>query len=415
MCRPSFGDMNSPKSLLRIAEKACDFDRAHFADGNVPTTETLASHHLQLATDHKLITRLVPRYAVALGFFEGYVQAVDDCSTAIAEPVSADEIGTWISIGEATGKIPENGDGYIRDIVARNGWEYVALQPKKRIEQTNIGIVKKPPPPPPPAAPPKPEEISDELAQAAANYTNGIYFVGCTPDEVRKSLNVVVKTKWEQAVDGFIEGARWQLARTPSMLANEVQNWERAQYEKTIELMNARCNDLRSALSETENERSAMKEERDRVLAKVRAWEAQTGETNQRIVQEKLASGSPIEPTTSIVFRDENERDFWDEQVHALNRRCDRSAHDVANTADEMVEERRKRMPTLDAIDPKAITDELLLEGAEWANSFCDMASVPCDLASAKSAMNGNVVFELRWSNAVRSYVSGAIRKVRKT
>lgn len=69
--------MNDPKVLQIIAEKACQFDRAHFDDDVPVVFELLLANHEQLPQDRKLITRLRPRYAVALGFFEGYAQAVN--------------------------------------------------------------------------------------------------------------------------------------------------------------------------------------------------------------------------------------------------------------------------------------------------------------------------------------------------
>lgn len=198
------------------------------------------------------------------------------------------------------------------------------------------------------------------------------------------------------------------------------------------------------------------------------------------------ASRDRISLPNRIVFRDERECGYWDEMTLILASKRDTTSQSVASAADEMVEERRARMPLVklvcdalwtpegnapgydafpilkenrvrvriatatewkdfyldddrfqgknpdlivaairtelrsrESIETKQepvneVTDELLLEAAAWANEFCEMKASEGDLAAARSVMNGNVVHEVRWSNAIRSYVNGAIRKARK-
>lgn len=162
-------NMNNPKVLQNIAEKTRQFDRTHFDDDVPVAIDALLANHERLPTDRKLITRLRPRHAVALGFFEGYAKAVEDIAS----------------------KSPETHD---------------------------IGIVIKPPPPPPPAAPPIPNELSveidDDLAQAAAKHANddnGFPTMTTDRDEVCKAMKT--GRGWYAAVRAYVRGAQWQRAR----------------------------------------------------------------------------------------------------------------------------------------------------------------------------------------------------------
>jgi hypothetical protein len=576
--------MNDPKTLQEIAEQACIFDRAHFDDDTAPTPETLLSNHARLPSDRKLITRLRPRYAVALGFFEGYATALELERSRVEESeramkAMADEVRDFRSktidelrsLQNRIERLPTFAyamevRGFVKETIAR-----LTTQP----EQADIGIVKKPPPPPPPAAPPKPEEISDELAQAAAEFANRFGSPNQRLDvEAVKKAAVTPYAKREPYEDRavfFIEGARWQRGFDSVELA--AMKHALTEGADSIGKLLAENDRLEKQISETEAERLTMKEERDRALAKVRTWETRTGEMHPRIVEAKLdemisdvctpnesqrwvrlhalregavfetaegiravkseyhypnggiecvliASGEyahfgdtaekhndvlvrqivipdrQAPPGTSgvvrtvlvdlaermgdhslnvemqeehlidkiiefvdylreyqpkdhihtelchctrvepIVFRSDDERDFWDEQVHALNRRGDRSTMDVANAADEMVEERRKRMskeepkelpivsetPMRAAIvgvakpnfhEPEEAGDDLLAEAVEYANEFCEEQPSDDDLNSARAAVK--LKHFGRWSSTVRTYVDGALRKHRKT
>jgi hypothetical protein len=534
--------MNDPDLLQRISNEAIAFDRAHFDDGIDPVPETMVEHHLRLTTDRKLITRLQPRFAVALGFFEGYAKAIEDAAKVV--PEDRVHLASWLREafrGASSGS--EN---------AKNLDALIAIlnDPK------NIGIVvKPPPPPPPPIVPSAPNElrteIDDELAQAAVHVANDLLdrprsLARDLPDDMVCVRRAVAERgtremgTWEDLAIAFVEGALWELARIenahagdeptmrfppafdpPSMPsdsqivdlicrtihadhnfseqkihnlnkaldndaeslrrligmytgsiaeactvkfallhllsssnqpANECSDSERAQYETTIAQQKARIEELEAKYLQKKGDYKTAMEVISDLHVALRSFalptnpkalaaelsrrqkemeklpdEVQPGsgilyidEDNKVMFRGSLGQetvvGSPesaIDSPTPLIFRDESERDFWDEQVHTLNRRGDRSPSDVARAADEMVEERRKRMPSV-ATNCAAISDELLLEAAAYANEFCELKSDRTDLQNAKSAMNGNMVVALRWSNAVRSYVNGAIRKARK-
>lgn len=527
-------DMNDPDLLRRISNEAIAFDRAHFADGIDPAPKTMVEHHLRLATDRKLITRLQPRFAVALGFFEGYAKAVEERSER-APNVVTDELLLEAATAASNGygiyaesmKLLGLTEKQKREVgLGEHTWGYVvlgyvagALRKMKEPEPQNIGIVvkpKPPPPPPPPVAIVAPNElrteIDDELARAAANYANG-NATDTIEDDMRKVRYALTRPYYEHAgwyrsaVD-FVEGALWELARIenahvgdePTMYfppafdrvsmpsdeeiarfcvlwinphtshvtairaaiahfievanrpVNECSDSDRLRYEITIAQQRAQIEELKAkylqkkgdyktasdvisdlhvalrsfALPTNPKALAAELSRRQKEMEKL-PDEAQPGsgitylnEDNKVMFRgssgQETVAGSPesaIDSPVPLVFRDEGERDFWDEQAHALNRRGDRLPSDVAHAADEMVEERRKRMPSL-ATNCAAISDELLLEAATYANAFCELKSDRTDLQNAKSAMNGNTVVELRWSNAVRSYANGAIRKARK-
>jgi hypothetical protein len=110
---------------------------------------------------------------------------------------------------------------------------------------------------------------------------------------------------------------------------------------------------------------------------------------------------------TPMVFRDDNEREYWDEMTFMLARKGDTTAQSVTGAADEMVEERRARIPN----EAAQVTDELLLKAAAYANNRTEFKADQNDLAHARSAYVGNFALTLQWSNAVRSYVAGALGK----
>jgi hypothetical protein len=344
----------------------------------------------------------------------------------------------------------------VRDTAARLVQESIDRIAK---EGQNIGIVIRPtpPPPPPPAAPPIPNDVPDEHLKAAIEFANETvgeqawerkFDIDYARTIVRDNRGI---SMWANAIRWFVHGARWQLARIeraytgddPTMYhppANEVQDAERAQYEKTIELQREKIAELESRFAasdlptpteiseawfdrpntvcpeaacrvlalfmskrelrelsfhEASRRYSMTKRPSDADIEEARNWflnnEADSfvgiaedfpgsaksiailvAATDKPVPQAKEESngagtlfieddktmfrgssgrgtivGSPesmANPIVPLVFRDENERDFWDEQVHAINRRGDRTPSDVANAADEMVEERRKRM-----------------------------------------------------------------------
>jgi hypothetical protein len=169
-------------------------------------------------------------------------------------------------------------------------------------EQANIGIVKKPPPPPP-AAPPKPEEISDELAQAAADYSNRIGNLVPAHDDVHRARKLATyaseSASWEASIQDFIAGVRWQRNEDGVLTkqAQRIVELEKAcaNGAESIERASTRIEELESQVERIEAERLAMKEDRDRALDKVRTWEARTGETQPRIVESKLSTREALE------------------------------------------------------------------------------------------------------------------------
>lgn len=261
--------MNDPKILQLIAEKACQFDRMHFADGCDPEPDTMLRHHEKLETDPKLITRLHVRYAVTLGFLEGYVLAIEDGNELRRE---RDELQTKLAEAERTGadhaaqledeirtlvaerdrykrEMTESKSvvkliGYWRDVAQsntigegfRDGLKSCVKDLERAIEEDeskndpkNIGIViKPPPPPPPPAAPPPPNElrteIDDELAQAAANHANKVHGYGSVHDDskqAREALTYDNPAGWAIPVQSFVYGAQWQLSRIENAHAGD--------------------------------------------------------------------------------------------------------------------------------------------------------------------------------------------------
>lgn len=518
--------MTDPKILRDIADKACIFDRAHFDDDIPPTPDSLLSNHERLPSDRKLIARLRPRYAVALGFFEGYAQAVAEREPNLSRDAvlmdlsrTRERILSLAAFANAT---------EVRDRSARFVSEAIDRIAK---EGRNIGIViRPPPPPPPPAAPPIPNDVPDELLKAAIAFANET--VGeqawARESDIDYARTIVLDnrgiSRWTTAIRWFVEGARWQLARiertvewrdrleqidansqakpaqenpiandelstevdddvqagsrglslqdaidryasdlpTPTEISEawfdrpntvsleaacrvlalfmskrklrelsfheasrrysmtkrpsdadieDARNWflnnEADSFvgiaedfpgsAKSIAILVAATDKPVPRAKEESKLSAEMPTEREvaavwfgfdpfgesvfmqsaisgselnasRVLALFASKRIEKGESNgagtlsigDGKVMFRGSSGQVTEivspeamagPIAPLVFRDENERDFWDEQVHALNRRGDRTPSDVASVADEMVEERRKRMPTEDG-DP---------------------------------------------------------------
>ena len=321
--------MTDPKTLQDIADKACIFDVSHFDDDTPPTSDTLVSNHERLSFDRKLITRLRPRYAVALGFFEGYAKAVEDNETvriehrreieimekdreeserSLAEHAKQleaeiatlvkerdDKTTEWMAAqtaldNEKTAHRQTSTElGAIKDAaryVAHNvllhgsvpgvdRWKDILESTRRMVDAVdrndpkNIGIVKRPPPPPPPAAP-----IADPYP-----WTGKVYGFDCYVDRAG-FVQIWNGEKLVEPSDSVESGAR-RLA-----IVELVARFDA--YDKTL------IEPMREALAQSEAERSAMKEERDRALARVRSWEARTRETEPRIVQAKLEKDKPI-------------------------------------------------------------------------------------------------------------------------
>lgn len=485
--------MNDPKTLQIIAEKACQFDQAHFDDDVPVAVESLLANHERLPADRKLITRLRPRYAVALGFFEGYTKATEDLAS-------------------------------------------------KSTSQTNIGIVIKPPPPP--AAPPAPNElrmeIDDELAQAAAEYANdeeGFPTTARDIDEVRDAMKA--GKGWHAVVRSFVHGAQWQLSRIenahagddPTMHfppafdrapmpsdreivdlicrtvyadrniadgeflnsvvkmldndpdglcrtiglysgmraeacaikfallhfrdrlvgpANKVQNAERTQYETTIRQKNERIAELEAQLkdeienlNETARENVKLANDASELRASVFGYFQNEHRSNPSSLAARnhlrslvglpsIRSTTPVvavskpesEAGNAIVFHDDAECDYWKEMSYVLAAKKDTTSRSVATAADEMVEERRKRLSVHVASEtgtrpaiigvPTAneITDELLLEAARFANKENDDPEHNSDIVSAREAIALSATDA--WSVFVRGYINGAQRSSRE-
>lgn len=438
--------MTDPKTLQEIAEKARIFARAHFDDDIEPSCETLLDHHERLTTDRKLVTRLRPRYIASLAFFEGYAKAIEDLSA-------------------------------------------------KAPEQADIGIVKPPPPPPPPVAP-IPFEFPTENEIEAAWYEKmwrenkkgdfGYKLASGVVELFRKRLGDPIadlqsKRSRIEELEKRIETDTAHYAYMAEQrqnvlndLAKELTEANEKLSEKNIDLgsKRARIRELEKQLEQTEAERIAMKEDRDRALAGVRAWEARTGETQPRIVEAKLNAPMPTdkeivdfmvrhiytdvngpieaersisklegdadslrrtvrhwsgslaeacaiklalmhfmkhsiddapanevqknereqheqtttvfdpgipstgsEERTALIFLDNEERKYWDCMSLMLARKGDASPQSIASAADEMVEERRKRMckGKMMASDPIEVAKEVhgrmlkLGHGCTWS------------------------------------------------
>lgn len=256
------------------------------------------------------------------------------------------------------------------------------------------------------ATTPNSEEISDDLAQAAAEYANlqpvstGIVMdcslVRSSFDESREHRAL----RQDAAID-FVAGARWQ------------RNADGVELAAMKSALTEGADSIGKLLSEVDRleKQLAMKEEPDRALGDV-----------------------ALVPTP-IVFRSDDERDFWDEQVHALNRRGDRSTRDVANAADEMVEERRKRMEIrivsetevrpvivgiqrgdLDAnasFDFSSVPIGVLDEAIRIANEATREPNEPNDRENALRALR--IKGTTPWQLIVRQQVADSIDKARKT
>jgi hypothetical protein len=72
---------------------------------------------------------------------------------------------------------------------------------------------------------------------------------------------------------------------------------------------------------------------------------------------------------TPIVFRDDNEREYWDEMTFMLARKGDTTAQSVTGAADEMIEERRARQPA-NMNRQEVANNELLNEAHNMWSAF---------------------------------------------
>jgi len=127
----------------------------------------------------------------------------------------------------------------------------------------------------------------------------------------------------------------------------------------------------------------------------------------------KISSSLPL----PIVFRDDAESDYWEEMSYVLATKKDTTSQSVATGADEMVEERRKRLSVRGVSENGThpvveVTDELLLEAAEYANDFCEEQPSDDDLRDARRSVELKQFG--RWSSCIRNYVNGAQRSSRK-
>lgn len=394
--------MSRTPTLREIADKACIFDREHFDDGNEPAADTMLRHHETLKTDRKLITRLVPRFAVMLGYFEGYSRAVEDLRLAYDENECAVDINVAMPsiVARAEDRIKRSPLMFEIDLIKELTQTIRNLH--ERIEQRDIGIVIKPPPPPPLAAPPiAPNELSteigDELAQMAAEYANSFLQLAPNEDDFRNAksacsdsameLKTRLEDHWAFGVNGFVKGALWQRA--------QIENAQAGEDPPNVHELQAEIERLRVEWSNAIN---------DKHVAEERAYALET----QR------------EPTSSPLVLLDDERKFWDDAVLMLARKGDTTAQSVASAADEFVEQRRARRVKESSvqideqkisIDHRAPSDELLLRAVRHADAMFELSASCGDLASARNAVNGGVAISIGWTHAVRSYVAGALVK----
>ena len=440
--------MNDPKILQLIAEKACQFDRMHFADGCDPEPDTMLRHHEKLETDPKLITRLHVRYAVTLGFLEGYVLAIEDGNELRRE---RDELQTKLAEAERTGADhAAQLEDEIRTLVAeRDRYKREATESKN---QANIGIViKPPPPPPPPAAPPPPNElrteIDDELAQAAANHANKVHGYGSVHDDskqAREALTYDNPAGWAIPVQSFVYGAQWQLSRIENAHAGDDPTmhfppaFDRAPMPSDREIAELVCRMIYTWTDDDiEHVVNVLNCEREDLRRKIGMYSGSTAEAcaikfallhfRDRIVGSANQAPMPSVATSNVVRRAMAVADLLRKQgmhVAAVNRIVDgksrsaiafgheqttlvfvdRPRHDRMQTedvADEVVDSYElSKQHIVDSSEETVVevTDELLLEAAKFANeserftSPADKLPPDRELECAKRAMREDCV-----------------------
>ena len=331
-----------------ISLKAVAFYRKHFADGSDPAPERIVQNHKRLKDDPKLLTRLVPRFISALAFFEGYKQAC-----AAHEP----------TIVECEDRLRE-------------------LQGDESDDPKNIGIVIKPPPPPPPAAAPpivqlklendKPiandelrTGIDDELAQAAVKYANDTDACMAGNYDVALVRDVVIRHRdsgsrdWDWYVRSFIAGAIWQSARMENVAGEDPPNVHELREEN--ERLKQRLVFFEISEDERTKSKLAWLNSLDGEPTTISKLYVEDGKVMFRGVSGQTSVVASSEPNrdvslapTPIVFRDDDERDYWDSVSLTLAKKQETTAQSVASGADEMVEERRLRNPLA-----KQVRDEL--------------------------------------------------------
>jgi hypothetical protein len=387
--------MNDPKTLQEIAEKAADYTRTH--------TSEVPQHELKAAVLIALNQNVRFHYGdashaplnIALAHAIGYRDAQGEFVSAL--PTLTDTNASLNRARELLGAKSNEGIPAAIERMKREHEERtnaatehlkilrthidVGVRPfvnaeklradltklveetiarlTEQPEQANIGIVQKPPPPPPPpAAPPKPEEISDELAQATADYANANaegFGGGLT---VKNAVEYGLKSVWGKAARAFVEGARWQrnvdaveLAAMKQALAEGADSIGKLLAE--VERLEKQSDADKSTIAATAEQAAEWRDQLERSEADAidkQLLRKQPDPSDDPLIMKALLSNPAFAPTP-IVFRSDDERDFWDEQVHALNRRGDRSTMDVANAADEMVEERRRRMAKAETVN----------------------------------------------------------------
>lgn len=326
-------------------------------------------------------------------------------------------------------------------------------------------------------------EVDDDLAQAAAEYMNSFLQLAPNSDDLQNAksacsnsatvLKVWLEDHWAFGVNGFINGARWQSARAESRAGEDPPNVHELRSE------NERLHRL---VESTANQGAEWRDQSERMDARVAELLA-TNELLQSIATKDAALNVmlrnyalPTEPKafareyesrttlrrrdyplapTPITFRDDTERDFWAAMVLVLARKADTTAISVASAADEMVEERRARVPIAQSeqielnglsddvsieklkeankslreslsveIDnrnaledkiaaltnrPAEVTDELFMEAIEYANQHVLINKSTTDLASAREAFGNKS--KSTWHQLVRAYAEGALRR----
>jgi hypothetical protein len=288
----------------------------------------------------------------------------------------------------------------------KQGWHGVVtaiVVELAKSNQANIGIVVKPPPPPPPPVAPAPmtnelsTEIDDELAQSAADYANLVSpntrLPGLMNDvhDAKTAVSHSVTGSWSDAVRSFVAGTRWQLAqierthvgeyldendksiptdahlqamkeyvssKTPDIAALKDLDWPDLAVAVTNMVGEAFLGGARPN-GESMAAREALVDMAERLgcgslntTMAVEQLMQQIGEYVEYLreyqpkkhVHSSLCSCTPTEP---IVFRSDDEREYWDSMTFMLARKGDTTAQNVTSAADEMVYERRARMPSV--------------------------------------------------------------------
>jgi hypothetical protein len=420
--------MTTKKTPQEIAEKAAEYA---YVDGG-PSKETIAAHARSelLDSPHKSV-RSIFSVERGNGYAAGYRDSQDEQPNSPIEP--SRNIVDHLAQAECFPRMwsHETRVSVVRDLLVKLA--EVSPDLRDKLEQANIGIVIKPPPPPPPPAAPMPKapdelitEIDDETAKAAAEYANTVR--GDRPkdsdlwlarDAMKHERGKV--TDWAVIVHDFVAGAHWQLAMVECHAAGEDPPNIHELREENERLRR----DIEATAKQAAEWRDQL-EKSDKTIADLRA--RVNDMSGQLYVKEAgmQKRGYIPTPEPAIVFRDDEERDYWSAISQDRNHRNgDEGPEAIGAFADRMVQVRRARMPTIDiksqtsprpiyigALEqPQEVTDELLLEAATYASEREQRWSSD-DLHAARTAVDYNVTGP--WSSLVRAYVAGALRKARK-